>query len=289
VKTPDKNWSHDAVLKYWISERSKIADQRRHGVPWPWTKDIILQTYAFTNVTRHLDTTTIFLRGFLKALKVRDQMINIVAFRMFNRINTWERIAGMFTPKYDRQAVYVTLKDMSEHAEAITSSCWLVSGSGAKGRKIYDLQLDAVDEATKDLDNFMNQRDSLEHMHEYLRSLPRVGPFVAHEMLQDMTYESRVLERAVDRKSFVYLGPGAVRYLRRERKAKDPPTNLFGDNDQEDLDHFRQVAKRHMYRRLDNGYQLTIHDVEHCLCEAEKYIQALNGAGLKRRYKRIQP
>lgn len=54
--------SHLTDFYYWMNERHSIYLRRLAGQTKPWTTDVILQKYKFTNVFRELDRGTIALR-----------------------------------------------------------------------------------------------------------------------------------------------------------------------------------------------------------------------------------
>ena len=47
---------------WWIEERHEIFKKKEQGLPRPWTTDIILDTYRFTNPFRENDKTTVWFR-----------------------------------------------------------------------------------------------------------------------------------------------------------------------------------------------------------------------------------
>lgn len=81
------------TMFYWIHERHQLFLRRLQGLPPPWTRDVILQRYRFTNVSRTYDRATQFL--IRNVINVGDQNHNelffrTLLFRLFNRISTYE-------------------------------------------------------------------------------------------------------------------------------------------------------------------------------------------------------
>lgn len=285
MKLPDKSWSALAVMKYWIAQRHAMYLLRKAGKPWPWSADPILNEYRFTNVTRRLDATTIVLHQALRGLTWEQKLLACVAFRVFNRTSTWAMIHRYVVPTWKRPWALLTLRQASRDGVALTSAVWMVGGE--KGKQIFETQLEAVDYAQTNMALLRSAASSLEAMHVALRQAPRVGAFVGNEILMDLLYEAHLLVAAPDKQTYVYLGPGAVCGAQQLR-GKEPRYDFdvfHPTNDPADLECFRTVAEVVMDRPLQDGYRLTIHDVEHSLCETNKYIRALKGSMPKRRYR----
>ena len=75
-----------------INERHLIHLRRLRGEEFPWTKDLILQKYKFTNVFRENDKTTVwFKENIREPLKdEQDVILATIIFRWFNLIATGE-------------------------------------------------------------------------------------------------------------------------------------------------------------------------------------------------------
>ena len=90
---------HEAFMYYFrfMEERMNIFWGRYHNNPAPWTSDTILKSYKFTNVYRACDRVSQYLIKEVinqadEALSGEDILLNIILFKVFNRIDTWEQI-----------------------------------------------------------------------------------------------------------------------------------------------------------------------------------------------------
>lgn len=87
---------------YWsfASLRHHAFEARLAGAPQPWSDDRILQTFKFCNVFRALDRVSQFLikevaYGADSATTPEDRVFQIVAFRMFSNIRTWQELTKL--------------------------------------------------------------------------------------------------------------------------------------------------------------------------------------------------
>lgn len=270
------------MLRYWIAERERMRRRRfEDGLPpAAWTSDPVLRQFRFTNISRKFDKFTIVLREHLEKTKsARDRHFSVVVFRCYNRLTTWDALSPLATTaKWDPREAVKRLKVIADRGEALCSGVWMTAGR--KGEPVWRSMVRTV---TAALD--LQQHKTLEDTYESLLTLPYIGPFTANEMLMDLVYQTSDLDGAKDRSSFVRLGPGSVRGLRRLR-GEEPGAGISQPRPTAiDWETFWKT-----YKDLHNnppllGLELTVHDVEHCICEYDKYARALEGGHLKNRYK----
>lgn len=81
---------------YFASERQRVFEKRLAGEPAPWTDDSILQTYKFCNVFRAADRVSQYMIRTVcyhdEPCTDEDRLFQIVAFRTFSKIETWEAV-----------------------------------------------------------------------------------------------------------------------------------------------------------------------------------------------------
>src|ERR1043165_6515599 len=78
---------------YFASERQQVFERRVRGARAPWTVDPILKAFKFCNVFRASDRVSQYLIRNVayaeEAGDAADRVFQIVAFRLFSRIETW--------------------------------------------------------------------------------------------------------------------------------------------------------------------------------------------------------
>ncbi len=287
MRTPDKTWSAEAVLRYWVGERHRIYLKKEAGDPWPWTADPVLRAYRFTNVSRRFDKLTKLLWADLAhARGAADQAFRCVLFRLFNRAGTWALLRPVATlRKWDLAVATRALEEASKRGDKLTSGVWMVGAP--KGVPCYLSQLQSADllarQAAREIATACG---TLESARTAVLGVPYCGPFVANEVLMDLAYGTRLLDSALDRETWVTLGPGSVRGIRRitEGTSATGFTQLKATPD--DTAAFWRIANGLIKKPPAPAPALTVHDVEHCLCEYDKYARALFDNGhIKNRYR----
>src|SRR5215467_16060928 len=84
---------------YFASERQRSYEARLAGQPGPWTVDPIIQQYKFCNVYRAADRVSQYLIGevcyHLEECSAVDRLFQILAFRIFSKIETWRDVHSL--------------------------------------------------------------------------------------------------------------------------------------------------------------------------------------------------
>jgi hypothetical protein len=281
---PTAGWPPELTLRYWIAEREEIRRRREAGKPWPWTDDPILKDNRFCNVSRRFDKMTLVLGAHLGGLAgdYRSTLLSITLFRAFNRLATWDALKDMSTTGlWDHRAARKRLRAMAARGEKLCSGVWMTAG--AKGVPAYESQLEAAQHAWLNT-SATGLPASLTGAYKFFTDLPMVGPFVGNEMVMDLAYLTQFLSGAPDRGTYIRLGPGAVRGLRRLRRVEVPSGLEQPKATDEDWEEFWRLCKS-LKKKPPCREALSIHDVEHVLCEADKYSRGMEGGHLKNRYR----
>lgn len=297
-------------------ERHEIYLRRRSGQPWPWTDDEILREGKFTNVYRELDRTTQWFSGHVREpmRSCPEVLLATVVFRWFNRIITGEAIfqqLGTFSGG-SAWEVFLESEDPEDLRHAITA--WCGPGPYVTGAYIIKTpdgysKLSGVlasvgwfCRGTPDLHgSAMGWRQvaetclgrpgeiPLQDVWSWLREHPYLGDFMAYEIVTDLAHTD-LLEGAPDIMTWANPGPGTMRGLNR---LHDRPINRLAG---------RELYIREMQELLEvsrDGWQdlwpdgrdwpaWTMREVEHTLCEWDKYERVRLGQGkLKARYRML--
>lgn len=264
-------------LLYWIRERHSIYLKRKAGKPPPWTDDEVLQTVFFTNPYRENDKTTVWFRDNVRE-PLRDDarvLMATVIFRWFNYIPT-----GGILLKYDLLTKWSQsrcVKALKNEQKIFTGAFMIVAGAGSK--------LEGVAEA---INNVWKRRERLlrvcsddcrmQTLWSYLCDFPYLGGFMSYEIVCDLRY-TYLLENATDKDTWCNIGPGAKRGFNRvygrPLNASIPP-DLWAEKTQELLK---------LARAMKLKPRMEMREIEHSLCEGDKYERSRLGDGhLKRKY-----
>lgn len=274
---------------YWINERHRIYLKKRNKKGWPWTDDKILQTYKFTNVYRQLDRVTIeWERRYANLLgrpKLPDAdiLFHCCMFRLFNWPTTYDSLYyGM--SKWDLGKAIDILAARQEACAKIFTGAYIIPTGGRTDPK-HQVICEALDEINTDkaeLVAYIRRRPSMYRTCRVLQDYPTVGPFIAYEVACDLRH-TRILHDAYDINSWANTGPGAARGVHRLiGGTADPPKRSV--DYLECMRKLLSMRKRYVGKHLrhSNGWPFEIREIEHSLCEFDKYMRVKNKEGKPR-------
>lgn len=278
-----------ARFLYWVEERHGIHRKRKAGKPRPWTDDVILRDYFFTNPFRENDKTTRWFRENVRD-PLRDDpgvLMATVIFRWFNYIPTGELLLdqGLLTD-WDEAKAARLLADRWDGGEGrvFTGAYMIVAGSGPRGCKIPAVckAVSNVQRGHRQVLTTCERPDpSLRRTWEALKQFPFLGGFMAYEIVCDLRW-TRLLYNATDTMTWCNPGPGAVRGLNRllGRQLEAPfPQSLWEEHTK------LLLGKVAALKLKDVPHPVEMREVEMSLCEFDKMERLLWGQGRsKRRY-----
>lgn len=289
---------------YWCRERYQIALRRRAEKPKPWTDDEVLQNYFFTHPYREMDKVTVWFR-----VNVRDPLRDsprvlfaTVAFRWFNLPETADTLRFGDGPVDDYNLLLEWNPDEAlrrlgaarDRGVKIFTGAYMINSPGGEPK------LEAI---VRRIDNVWREHESLldgwrkliginsltlEAAHSDLTRFDGMGGFMAYEVVCDLRY-TYLLEHAPDKLSWCNPGPGAVRGLYRLLGKEFPKgNNASSPPVPDDWTEKTQWLLGECRRRLRNMPAFEMREVEHSLCEWDKYERLLWGDGrAKRKFKGV--
>lgn len=275
----------EAVKRYFqtANERHSIYLKRQRGEPWPWTDDPIFNQYKFTNVHRSLDVGTQWLReNWLEPFADHPMLFfNVCLYRQFNWIGTAAHLG--FTEGWKPEPVYEYLHNYKNTpGNKLYTSAHMIAGPkfdkvGYREKlrwTIYGI-LDPLYCAGE---QFIPQSgDNLQSAFNRLLPAMGFGSFITYEVISDLRH-TRYLNQADDIMTWANAGPGAIRGLHR----------LLGNSYKTSMK--QSSANELMYELLGLSRQFLVdwmpawemREVEHWLCEFDKYERVRLGQGRPR-------
>ena len=267
---------------WWINERHSIYIKRQAERPWPWTKDKILQTYKFTNVFRELDAETIKFHNCIDGLENGpNKLYNMIVFRAFNLASTYNYLNNYRRMTHTR-TMKKALHRRSDKGTKIFTGAYIITNAGKSEPKI-DLMADALGvmyRARTRIWDAMQEKMTMRHCTEVLSQYPMQGMFTAYEVICDMRYQKGMLDKAPDKKKWANLGPGARRGINRIVSGKKKPNVFPRTTDYEDF--MLELLKSSRPSLKKYVPPLEMREIEHSLCEFDKYMRVLNNEGRPR-------
>lgn len=293
---------HASIEEYfwWINERQNIwYNKEVLRLPKPWTNDPILQKYKFTNCFRQLDRGTIALNKYIlkdwysiekpkqtladmeleEALNI---LFNIVWYRLFNLdIHAYNLGRVDFKDKQRLEDYMFTRKQANEKcftSAHMTSGTFMSDNVKCKvyahlvaANMIASLQ-DGIYKYGSRMLYLLNKNNTMKAATKLLQELPMVGPFIAYEMVCDLRF-TPILGHATDILTWANAGPGAKRGLRRLGL---PETN-------NGMYQLFQISDKYLSDKVKTApVPFEMREIEHSLCEFDKYQRVKTGAGRPR-------
>lgn len=272
---------------YWkfAAERNAIFEKRLRGEPRPWTTDPILQTYKFCNTFRAVDRVSQYGIEFVSNWSEKnphgyediDHLLQIVAFRLFNRSETWGGLVA-FNAVPTRQNVrdgrlLRALEQVKKRDGKLFGNAFIICATNAFGEeskhanrvKLLDLMFNKDSYCAKRI----LEAESLEAVYNELLRYPLIGPFTAYQIAIDINYSPLINFSEND---FTKAGPGALRGLAKCF------TDL-GDFTPEQTIHWMVERQDEEFERLGLefnglfGRKLHAIDAQGLFCETDKYCR----------------
>lgn len=268
---------------YWrfAAERQDVFFRRARDETRPWTEDVVLTTYKFTNAYRASDRVSQYLiRHVIYRADLpnspREVFFRILLFKLFNKIETWELLERSFSPitfedycfaRYDE----VLARAMRDGRRIYSAAYIMPPGSGAFGRPAkHQNHLLLLERMMEDrLPERLAQTRTMQAAFEKLRAYPTIGDFLAYQFITDINYSEITDFSEMD---FVVPGPGARDGL---RKCFVDPGGL---NEPELIRLVADLQEQEFERLSLNfkslwGRRLQLIDCQNLFCEVDKYAR----------------
>lgn len=271
-----------------IRERHSIYLRKAEGLPKPWTDVPILQEYKFCNVFRELDTVTIWIDKNIRQRWSNHKYLWF-AICVARRINLPETLGNLneFLVEWDTDEVYTMLDRRKYKGLPIYNGAYSLTTASRKiDKNVYTVYecLGKLWEKREEITNWLEQDslDSLERtFNKFAKGNPGISSFLAYEIVTDLRH-TRYLRNASDIMSWANAGPGAIRGLNRIHE--EPITRKINAC-QANKDMLKLLSLVEHYIP-DSFPKMEMRDIEHCLCEFDKFMRIESGKSfLCRKYR----
>ena len=290
--TPETVQSLEGLL-YFIWEREAIRLARENGYEAPWTADIVLDKYKFTNIHRSDDRVSKWIiENVIDLYEDRsDLWFTLLIVRLINWPPTItalleNEVIPCSPSEFDANLFESVLESLKETGGKVYSGAYMLyptkmEPGGNKSRAVAKYIIgDAVlksDDIQKTL-----QGDGLT-IERFVNAMSRcfgISTFIAGQVAADLTYSTKHLCFADDLFEYAPIGPGSSRglnYLFNRAPSAGWTQEEFNLK-------LRQIFKLILdHLEIDD---MTLHDVQNCMCEYSKYCRTvLNEGKPKTQYK----
>jgi hypothetical protein len=269
---------------YWrfAVERQEIFFRRLHGDPTPWTADPVLREHKFTNAYRASDRVSQYLIQhviYRREYPLRDAVLRILLFKIFNKIETWEfleeALGEVVESEFPVERVDQLLTRALEAGASIYSAAYIMPSGPVSIRKSrkHRMHLELLTDVLHDgLPEQLTAVKSMAQVYDVLVSLPSIGPFLAYQFAIDLNYSPHF---AFSEMEFVMPGPGARDGIRK-------CFTSLGDYSESEV--IRWVAERQAEEFATRGLTfkslwgrpLQLIDCQNLFCEVDKYARVVH-------------
>jgi len=286
-------------------ERHRMYCLKMLGAKKPWTRNHVLKHNFFCNVFRKLDKTSLWIENNVNRPfhNMPDFWKSIIVCRMISWVPTLEELKENACLYGDWEKAQEVLTDRYLRNEKIFTSAFVINavGYGTKVNYLFSL-LKAIENKYPNFDEKIKS-DSLNDLHTRLMDFDSVGDFMAYEYVTDFTYTYKKDDSDIYK--WAVLGIGAKRgynrifngeplknvdknYLKRCNSifntwnkyiTKQIHFEIFKTKEDYKLKVKNPVKQGEIF--IENTfkkyfYNLTMREVEHWLCEYDKYKRGGN-------------
>ena len=315
------------MFDYYIGEEDRRVEaatkfvMERHRIylkktllkkPKPWTDDTILRNYSFCNVYRELDKVSIWIRK--NIITPYEKNENLAFMLCIARLINWPETLqemmdkGVWPEKtWNPKKVYEVLSDRADRGEKTITGAYIVNSVFPKGvdpedkRKVYYIPYHGLDPVWKNYEVFRDacqfkRAGSMAKGVSTLSGFHGWGPFMANQVIVDLSYSNHWLEKADDYNTFTSPGPGTTRGMNWMISGKmDGKVN--GKNLNAPMIYFRdqvnaclreKVPKKWWTDNMETGFQeISMSNYSNVNCELAKMVRSINdgGTAMKTKYK----
>lgn len=286
------------AFRAYINERQTIFNKRAAGEKAPWTKDDILLNYRFCNVFREDDTVTVWVEENIRK-PFADHPNLWVMLAIARYINWPPTLAHLITypdawpssENFDPKDLGQGLEEWSANNKKTYTGAYMIRAesdqskewySWSKNRYIAEIVIGSLWEDRDDWEELLENNPTLEEVWDKFQqpTYRGFGPFMAYEVVTDLRH-TRYCRNASDIYLWANAGPGAIRGLNRlyGRPLNQQPKRAQTNDEMLKL---MTELNEGMPEAFAHVEKFEMRDVEHNLCEFDKYERVRLGEGKPR-------
>lgn len=274
-----------------------------------WPADPVFQKHRFTNVYRFLDRGTQFAVGEImeKSTTGVSLLQDLLVYRYTNNIRTYQNIIGAVRDG-DFKVVRETIEEQVNEGHNLYTSAYITTycPKWHMGKPIRSLvrQLQVLQDSAWDLEASLDAAETPEEAHKAFLAIHGIGPFLAYQLLGDLRIPLAVNDgkptlNHINTETWTHIGAGAKAGLALITKRpaawkwtktsaidtalqlRDMQLDMFKTLETDGLPRFPFITDWSRDPLFGDPVPLTVHDIEHSLCEFFKYKRAQAGGMVK--------
>lgn len=264
----------------------------------PWTSDDVFKNFFFCNVFREQDKATVALLKYIIQPNEHNKELWkwIVLSRYLSRADVIEEMA--YKAQSSLNKAFLWLKSEQDMGRVLFTSGFIQNTGTSDGftdKLTYIYRLIQSMDKTEDIDAYLVRTRVMEKVCGMLRSFSGIAGFMSYEYACDFNYTTRY-GGYTDTYLWTNPGPGATRginvllgnddnlkkkhtdFVLKARSLREEWKEYFKPREFKSFDNAE--ADRYM-RKLKNP---TMREIEHWLCEFDKYCRVLRTGTFRRKY-----
>lgn len=260
-------------------ERHLIYKKKEAGLPSPWTNNPVLDKFFFCNVFRQYDKCSVWIIDNIIPLinKDKNNWPLIILYRYISTYNTFKKLQGEVALDCLPE-IYDWLSMQRSIGAKLFSSCFIrnprVRGGWAETWQVPFHIIEEIKECEGNAEgtypgNFLNELNSLEGMTNWLSQFSATKGFMGYEYACDFEYTKHF--NPIDKYTWANMGPGAKQGM---------SLLLYGHRNAKMNQDFWLGYAKELLEIMTNTFKLafpeekiTMREVEHWLCEFQKYVK----------------
>lgn len=259
------------IYKGFILERHRIWERRIAGEPGPWSEDPILIGRKFCNAFRVLDHGSQYVLKHLLDGPPIDVLLRCFLYRFTNRSGPWEHFYSLYerVPTLEDLTTDLLLSTWDRYESPIFNNAYRINVDRTWDGKKLDWLIFRAKEIFLEgkyfsVDEYLVSDPP--EQHELLTRVPRVGDFMAMQILTDWNYSRYGYDAENE---FIVPGPGAVRGSEILDPDADPTEMIYR------IAEVWEAEPDAPRIPLPGGGSrgLSLMDIQNTFCEFDKYIR----------------
>ena len=264
----------------------------------PWTTDPILQKERFTNIYRELDPGTQYAINAILEIDAPkpDKIFNIMFYRLIGRDKTHAAVGFQDLKTFDVKKLEKDLKHIrDENNEAVFTAAYMVGSYSRMGsRDKIENVVRLFDQLRQEFDDFHTRIEachSSTEVYEVIGTRYGFGNFLAYQVVVDLMYPLKVYGNRpllpYSHDDWASAGPGAKRgiimLLKEGLRAESLDVMRWLRQNQRT--EFERLGLEFHFLEDHEGRSkdVSLANIQNCLCEFHKYVKIGNGTGRGRR------
>lgn len=284
-----------------MRERELVRLRKEADLPFPWTEDVILQTYKFTNIRRHHDRTS---RELIRRFYAPnfdeprlDILMNAALFRYFGTSEFAEAVGWQTYETFDFKGIKDCASNRLRRGMRVFTGAYIITNQGMSEPKeqiVCDYFLFELHRLAPRIMEIVQETNSWEQTARRMMQINGFGGsgFMTKEILLDTTYtgfwgdpfeeDGMMFSRPDDWEFWTPVGPGARRGADRIiRDVTHVPDAISESKANAVIMELVDLSRDPSLWPPEYG-PMAPHDIQFQLCEFDKYERVRTGMGKPR-------